>query len=114
MTENKVLNESIPLGGVTLYRYVLVCQGKHTTFNVFFSAQQNIQVGLTTALVGPNSHVYPPDSVSTNAIGPATLQSQLLVILSRQIIEQDPQHGMTPKLININTYGMFHNWVLLG
>jgi hypothetical protein len=42
------------------------------------------------------------------------LQSQLLAILSRQIIEQDPQHGMTPKLININTYGMFHNWVLLG
>jgi hypothetical protein len=47
-------------------------------------------------------------------VGSALLQAQLLAILSRQIIEQDPQHGMTPKLNNINMYGMFHNWVLLG
>jgi len=47
-------------------------------------------------------------------VGSALLQSQLLAILSRQITEQDPQHGMTPELININMYGMFHNWVLLG
>jgi len=47
-------------------------------------------------------------------VGSALLQAQLLAILSRQIIEQDPQHGMTPKLNNINMDGMFHNWVLLG
>jgi hypothetical protein len=37
-----------------------------------------------------------------------------LPILSCQIMEQDPQHGVTPELININMYGMFYNWVLLG
>jgi hypothetical protein len=47
-------------------------------------------------------------------VGSALLQSQLLAILSHQIIQQDPQHGMTPKLINIDVYGMFHNWILLG
>ena len=93
---------------------VTLCQRTHE-FKRHPSLRYKIhKYSYRTTLVGPNSNVYPSDSSSTHDVGPALLQSQLLAILSRQIMEQDPQYGMTPKIINISMCGMFYNWVLLG
>jgi hypothetical protein len=51
--------------------------------------------------------------VPTHTMDQYSLQS-LLIILSCHIMDQDPQHGMTHELIDINIYGMFYKWVLLN